>query len=107
MYDPPALQLPAEAHDTELIGASPVLRAAVPGTLTAVCQMPFTSLTTNAWMLKELVVAPADAAVARRGARHRADLRGGPRMPVRRARAMPGTLMAVRQVPFTSLTTND
>src|SRR5262249_56725930 len=47
-----------------------------------------------------VVVAPADAAVARRGARHRRDLRGGPHMPARRgggdagnpAGGLPGTV---------------
>src|SRR6266851_1528696 len=47
MYHPPALQLPAEAHDTELTPTlSPKLRAAVPGISMASCQVPFTSLTT-------------------------------------------------------------
>jgi hypothetical protein len=53
-WDPPALQLPAEAHDTEVMAAVP--RAAVPGTSMAVCQVPLTWLTTNAWMLWELSV---------------------------------------------------
>ena len=53
---PPALQLPADAHDTELTTAyPPAFRAAVPGTSTAVCQVPFTWLTTNA-CLPELLV---------------------------------------------------
>ena len=48
VYHPPALQLPADAHDTEVtLAFPPVLRAAVPGTSLAVPQVPFTSLTTN------------------------------------------------------------
>ena len=49
MYPPPALQLPAEAHDTDWTVREfpPGLRAAVPGTSMAVCQVPFTSLTTK------------------------------------------------------------
>src|SRR5579859_6143208 len=39
--DPPALQLPAEPHDTEL--ACTLLTTAVPGTCTAVCQVPLTA----------------------------------------------------------------
>ncbi len=44
-----ALQLPAEAHDTEVVWAKmPRLRAARPGTSSAVPQVPFVSVTTNA-----------------------------------------------------------
>jgi len=46
---PPALQLPAEPHDTDVITAGqPLSRAAVPGTSSAFRQVPWTSLTTNA-----------------------------------------------------------
>ncbi len=46
----------------------------MPGTSMAVCQVPLTWLTTNAWRLAGAVcVVPARAAVARRGARHRGD----------------------------------
>jgi hypothetical protein len=46
---PPALQLPADPHDTELTCAfPPALSAAVPGTSAAACQVPATSLATNA-----------------------------------------------------------
>jgi hypothetical protein len=49
VYHPPALQLPADAHDTEVISAAPpVLRVARPGTVSAVPQVPLTWLTTNA-----------------------------------------------------------
>ena len=49
VYQPPAPQLPAGAHDTEAISAFPPwLRAAVPGTSSAVPQAPLVSLTTNA-----------------------------------------------------------
>src|SRR5690349_8375541 len=49
-YSPPALQLPADAHDTEARSAPPpLLSAAVPGTLMAVPQVPLAWLTTNAW----------------------------------------------------------
>src|SRR5215471_13578569 len=55
VYHPPAAQLPAEAHDTEYTcAAAPWLRAAVPGTSMAACQVPFTSLATNAWKCPEL-----------------------------------------------------
>ena len=43
---PPALQFPADAHDTEMISNPP--RAVLPGTCCAVPQVPFVSLTTNA-----------------------------------------------------------
>ena len=50
VYEPPALQLPAEAQDTELtVAYPPPLRAAVPGTSSAVPQVPPVSLTTKAW----------------------------------------------------------
>src|SRR5215469_3958182 len=53
-YGPPALQLPAEAHDTEKISATPpLLRAARPGTCLALPQVPCTSLTTNAVSILE------------------------------------------------------
>ena len=47
-YLPPALQSPGCVHDTELMNPFlPVLRASTPGTGMALCQVPFTSLTTN------------------------------------------------------------
>src|SRR5215469_13346616 len=46
--EPPALQLPAGAHDTDPIWAPPALNAAVPATFFAARQTPLTSLTTNA-----------------------------------------------------------
>jgi hypothetical protein len=49
--------LPAEAHDTDKARAPPRwLRAAVPGTSMAACQVPFTSLATNACSFPELSV---------------------------------------------------
>jgi len=48
---PPALQLPGEVHDTEMISNPP--RAAPPGTCCAVPQVPFVSLTTNACLRPE------------------------------------------------------
>src|SRR5215471_6099370 len=55
VQNPPALQLPARAHDTELIWAYPPwLRATLPGTSMAVPQVPFTLLTTNACGMPEL-----------------------------------------------------
>ena len=49
MKTPPAPQLPAEAHDTAAIAASPpVLRAAVPGTSFAMPHVPLVSPTMNA-----------------------------------------------------------
>src|SRR5215469_10012949 len=42
VYDPAALQLPAEAHDTDVMKASwPALSVPVPGTCSAVRQVPF------------------------------------------------------------------
>lgn len=50
VYSPPALQLPADAHDTELTSAYlPALRLAVPGTSFAAPQVPLVSVSTNAW----------------------------------------------------------
>ena len=46
MYPLTALQLPADAHDTDQIIA-PVPGATMPGTGVAVRHLPFTSLTTN------------------------------------------------------------
>ena len=49
LYSPPALQVPAGEHDTELTTARWLwLRAAVPGTSLALPQVPCTWLTTNA-----------------------------------------------------------
>jgi hypothetical protein len=49
LYDPPALHSPAEVRDMESIPAEPpLLRAAMPGTSTAVRQVPFPSSATNA-----------------------------------------------------------
>jgi hypothetical protein len=49
---PPAPQLPADAHETDRTSAlPPLLRAAVPGTTSAVRQLPLTSLTTYATAL--------------------------------------------------------
>ena len=54
---PPALQLPAGAHNSELREAlPPVLSVAVPGTSFAVRQVPLTWLTTNACPWLELSV---------------------------------------------------
>src|SRR5438270_7099538 len=49
-YSPPALQLPVERHDIEATSAppSPALRAAVPGTSSALPQAPPVSVATNA-----------------------------------------------------------
>ena len=54
-YNPPALQLPADPHDTESIAATPrVLSAAA--TSVAFPQAPFVSLMTNACVPRELSV---------------------------------------------------
>src|SRR5215471_5150616 len=54
---PTALQLPGDAHDTaSTVPLLPWLRAALPGTSTAVRQVPLTSLTTNASLWSELLV---------------------------------------------------
>src|SRR5262252_8350097 len=50
MKPPTALQLPADAHDTEPVPDP----EAVPGTAMAVPQVPLTWLTTNAAVLREL-----------------------------------------------------
>jgi hypothetical protein len=48
---PPAVQLPAEAHDTDGIEAyPPALRVPEPGTSVALPQVPLVSSTTNAWV---------------------------------------------------------
>jgi len=102
VYSPPALQSPADAQDTELTCALPPLRAAMPGTMTTGLHVPFTSLTTNARCeLAEPAVKlppapqlPADA--------HDTDQIIAP-VP---GAAVPGTRVAVRHLPFTSLTTN-
>jgi hypothetical protein len=99
VYSPPALQLPADAQDTELTCAFPSLSAAMPGTMATGPHMPFTSLTTNACCeptvkLPPALQLPADA--------HDSDQIIAP-VP---SAAMPGTRVAVPQLPFTSLTTN-
>jgi hypothetical protein len=54
LKSPPALQLPAEAHEIESISAEPPgFRAAVPGTSSAFPQVPLLSSTTKAWSLSE------------------------------------------------------
>src|SRR5215468_4239579 len=51
VYHPPALQLPAEAHDTEVtVPKMCPVRAVMPGALMALSQVPFTSLTTSGWL---------------------------------------------------------
>lgn len=50
MYQPPATQVPAAAHDTDVTLAwLPWSSAAVPGTSIAWCQVPPVSEATNAW----------------------------------------------------------
>ncbi len=95
--------MPADPHDTETIHAPPLLRIAVPGTSMALRQVPFTWLTTNAWPLQELstycppaLQLPADA--------HDTEMTDA--SPCTLRAAVPGTSMAVRQVPFTWLSTN-
>jgi len=104
VYHPPALQLPAVLHDNETtsLKMDPVVRAAMPGTGTALCQVPFTSLTTNGSESDELpryhppaLQLPAEA--------HDTELTCT-LSPKLRA-AVPGISMALCQVPFTSLTT--
>jgi len=46
-YSPPAVQLAADAHETELSSSCAVCRAASPGTSIALRHRPFRSLTTN------------------------------------------------------------
>jgi hypothetical protein len=49
VHDPAATQSPGDEHDTEMTSAMPAwFRAAMPGTSTAVPQVPSTWLTTNA-----------------------------------------------------------
>src|SRR5579863_4655310 len=56
-YDPPALQLPAEAQDTELTLALPIVfSATLPGTSENLPHLPWTSLITIAWRLPPLSV---------------------------------------------------
>src|SRR4051812_12939884 len=50
VYEPPALQLPGARHEIEFTAARAwVLSVAVRGTSIALPQLPFVSLTTNAW----------------------------------------------------------
>src|SRR5258708_4164661 len=62
MYHPPALQLPAEPHDTELICAKMCrVRAFMRGPLMALCQAPSTSLPTSGSSSAELSMYPPPA----------------------------------------------
>jgi len=55
--NPPAAQLPADAHDTEVASERPPFaRAAMPGTFCALPQLPSTSLTTNASLTLPVVM---------------------------------------------------
>src|SRR5215472_30784 len=103
-YSPPAPQLPADAHDTEAIPAFPPwLRAAVPGTSMALPQVPLTWLTTNAWMRAEVCAYSPPAPQLPADAHDTVVISANP--PWLRA-AVPGTSMALPQVPLTWLTTN-
>src|SRR5262245_64043385 len=82
------------------------LRVARPGTAIAVCHVPFTSLTTNAFTCPrgsrgERNVPPA---LQLPGAGQEIALT--PATEYRSTATVPGTLMASCQVPFASLTTN-
>src|SRR6266702_92590 len=101
MYDPPATQFPAGAHDTELTMAYPSLfRASRPGTLIAWPQAPLLSLTTNPW---NSLCSYHPPAAQLPGEAHDTDLTSvcWPACGARR----PGTLIAWPQAPFLSLTT--
>src|SRR4051812_47320363 len=58
LYQPPALQFPAEAQDIDSTPAFPLFKAAVPGTSTALPQVPFTWFTTNACCPKPFLYQP-------------------------------------------------
>src|ERR1700735_37085 len=103
VYDPPALHVVGEPHDTEVVPAdAPTLRAPVPGTSSAACQMPLLSLTTNAWVKPEPSGYDPPALQAS-AATHDSELTcASPRLlrgPV------PGTSLAMRQIPLVSSTT--
>src|SRR6516162_3339810 len=99
-YCPPALQLPAEPHDTEMMKAFPWRRAAATGTLMAVCQVPLTWLTTNAWSwLNPSLYCPP--ALQLPGVAH--DTEAMSAFPPWLRAAVPGTSMAVPQEPLTWL----
>src|SRR5689334_8478813 len=103
VYSPAAPQLPADAHDTESTRAPPPwLRAAVPGTSMAACQMPFTAVATNARPSPELMELPPAAPLP--ATAHDTHMTAAA-PPWLRA-AVPGSSLAVPQVPFRSPATN-
>src|SRR6266702_661955 len=102
MYDPPATQFPAGAHDTELTMAYPSLfRASRPGTLIAWPQAPLLSLTTNPWNSLWSYHPPASQLP---GDAHDTELTFA--VPLMFSAPRPGTSIARPQRPFFSLTTN-
>src|SRR5215469_1911347 len=101
-YDPPAAQLPGEAHDSALIEASEAPRAAKPRIAMARCQRPFRSLTTKALD----VDVPAKSPPATQSLGDAQDTELTAACPDVFNVTMPGTRMASRQWPLCSLTTN-
>src|SRR5437867_728555 len=101
------LQLPAAAHDTAVTWApgpsasAPWLRAAVPGTSSALPQMPCTWVTTNACSRRDLSLYTPPA-LQLPGDAHDTELTELPSRP----RAPAGIALALPQAPCTSLTTN-
>ena len=104
MYDPPAAQLSADPHDSEMTRAfPPTLSDVVPGTSSAVAQAPAVSSTTNAWVLPELSLYDPPAAQLPAEPQESEETVAFP--PTLRD-AVPGTSSALPQVPAVSSTTN-
>src|SRR5262244_400401 len=62
VYHPPALQLPAEAHDTEVTAPKiRWVRAVIPGTSMRLCPVPFSPRTTSRAESEELSVSDPPA----------------------------------------------
>src|SRR6266480_2179475 len=108
VYEPPALQLPADGQDTELtVAYPPPLSVAVPGTSFACPQVPPVSLATKAWnvaMPSTVLDAYWPPAAQFPGAPHDIELTlADP--PALRA-PEPGISLALPQVPLVCVTTN-
>ena len=104
VYDPPALQLPVDAHETEVTHAAPPLfRAWLPGTTAAAPHVPLFSLTTNACSRLEPSAYDPPALHWPAAAHDTDPIFADP--PLFRA-AVPGTWIAVPHRPRVSPATN-
>src|SRR5437588_10941418 len=100
LYEPPATHVPAEVQEIEFRTDPPFGTAGTPGTTFALCQIPFVSLTTNAWSLEPPMIDSPPAVQVRTAVQE---------MSLTSASAPlgPDNFRALPQTPFFSLTTKE